>query len=477
MNTEFLLIVVSRALVALSYLFATRIYFSVLSLGEVGVLNYFLSIMQLCTMFGVYPAGSYYQSVFVKSVKDGVIKRESAKYIMILIILGILVSSTVCLGKAVGLVSIKWDYSFLFILTLFFQIGLPMRETFLGCLNILLLRRMYIITNLFTSYVTILVGLIFVTRFPTSLSWLAATGLAHLVFGFGLIFYIVAKYDNPEARLPTGKSGSLKFITALVFVSLGMWMVTDLGKIVLDRFGGPNGKDTLGLFSIVMTTGGALVTTVEKIFTDLFGPRIFNTAVDDRDQLSHVSGMYLKRMFSALTIANSFTFLAAPLLIYVVAGDKYKSLGLWIVLGALFRSGIVVLSACQLIAQAFNRPGLFVRYFFLGGGFSAVCVGVGFWLGGVLCAVTVSAISIILLSFISVKTLASCGAVKFCKHDKVHYIKSDVVPLICLIIASVIFNFFHSPFLVLIIFSGILLAFGERLVNVFKRFSSWFVGI
>lgn len=477
MNTEFFLIVLSRALVALSYLVATRVYLSILSLSEVGVLNYFLSVMQLCTMFGVYPAGSYYQSVFVKSVKDGVIMRESARYLIFLIGFGIFVSSILCLGKATGFISINWDYSFLFGLTMLFQIGLPMRETFLGCLNILLLRKIYIVTNLFASYITIVVGLIFVTRFPTSLSWLTATGLAHLVFGVGLIVYIVVKYNNPDARSPTGKTGRLKFVTALVFVSLGMWIVTDLGKIILDRFGGGNGKDALGLFSIVMTTGGAFVTTVEKIFTDLFGPRIFNTAVDDRDQLPHVSGMYLKRLFSVLIIAIVFTFFAAALLIYVVTGDKYKSLGLWIVLGAFFRSGIVVLSACQLIAQAFNRPGLFVRYFFLGGGLSAVCVGVGFWFGGVLCAATISAITIVLLSFKCVNILVSCGVVNFCKDDRVHYLKSDAIPLVCLIIVSVIFNFFHSPLFMSLIFSCILLGFGVRIINVFKKFSSWFVRI
>lgn len=359
-----LLLLANRLVVAAVGVLSVKIYTTVLPVADVGHMAYFLAYCQFASMFAVYPAGSYFLRYMTSWRETGELQLNARRYLL-RVVGGSLIAGSLAVGlAATGLLNIRWSVVSLFVVTVFHLTALPIKETFLAALNINGETRRFAVLTLVSSLMALCASWTLCHYAPTAIAWLFPQTVVFLLTGaMAMKGGTRESPGTPEAKVSTIPYSG--FVWPLIVTALGTWLLSDSGKFIIERIGGPEG---LAYVAVAVNVGGAIVLIVERIVIDLLSPRLFNMCAISKAKAAEAWQSYNARIMVTCFSAALLVSAAAPMITAILLGGMFKNLNYWIAFGAFIRVGIATLVSAQVFTQLVDRPKMICFHPYIGAG-------------------------------------------------------------------------------------------------------------
>lgn len=335
MNKHLVIISLGRLSQMIIMFLTYRVLSSVLSVPDMGVYYFLLSISAAFGLIYANPIGMYANRMLHSWKEHGVLLRN-LKTIVISLLVGSLLTIPFLFVFKQKISGEENQWALIVSTLVLYVFASTLNGTLIPGLNLLGFTNQFVLWTLFTNIVGLFLSyllVIFVSSQP--LYWLIGQGISFLIFG--LLAYIILRRNivdtnglNQSLSL-SGLKRVAKFGLPIVVTNLAVWV---LGQSF--RFFYKANVDSTILGELVFGLGLAtsLSVAIEYLFQQLYFPEFYSKINDRKQDKSLIWNKLLNKLIPSYVYFTAFLIGLSPFLMRVLADVKFKKSAYFLALGA-----------------------------------------------------------------------------------------------------------------------------------------------
>jgi O-antigen/teichoic acid export membrane protein len=315
---DFLIIYGGRILIGLLLLLATRIYSTILSDYEIGLLGVVLASLLFFSSIIFFPIGSFINQKILLWIREKRWKSILISYFFALFFFFFFIS----------LISSFFIDSFTVLIGFFFLLSLSINQTFVPLLNVILHRKAFVSLTLLTSSFYILFSYNLTNIYKeTAYFWIIGQSLSNLLFGLVAIFLFV-KLTGSNFRFSYYKINRndfiklIQFIIPLAITSLCTWLILNSFKITGGIF---IDLDEIAVLILCSVLSAGVFGAIESATFQYFHAEFLNklNVSQGRDARRICFEIFFNKVFLILSISLIALLILSPFIIGIALDERF----------------------------------------------------------------------------------------------------------------------------------------------------------
>lgn len=335
MNKKLLIIAIGRISQMLIMFLTYRVLSSVLSVPEMGVYYFLLSISAAFGLIYANPIGMYANRMLHSWKGHGVLLRN-LKFIILAFLVGSLLTIPFLFifKQKISLAENQW---LLIVGSLVLYIfSTSINGTLIPSLNLLGITNYFVALTLLTNLVGLIVSyalVVFVS--PQPLYWLVGQGISFAFFGliaWAVLYQKVKDVDeNLTSRLIVRFERVARFALPVVVTNIAVWVLAQSFRFFYKE----NVDATvLGELAFGLGLATSLSVAVEYLFQQLYLPEFYTKINDPLEDKGAVWNKLFNKLMPSYIYLAIFLIGLSPFIMRVLADVKFKNSGRYLALGA-----------------------------------------------------------------------------------------------------------------------------------------------
>jgi O-antigen/teichoic acid export membrane protein len=335
MNKHLVVIAIGRLSQMIIMFVTYRVLSTVLSVPDMGVYYFLLSISSSFGLFFANPIGMYANRMLHPWRENGVMLKNLRTIIKSLFIGSLLTIPLLFAFKE----KISLDHgSWLFIVgTLVLYIfSSTLNGTLVPSLNLMGLTNHFVIWTLLTNIIGLILSYVMVIYIsPHPLNWLVGQGISFSIFG--LIAYAILSSRIKDRQVENTDSSEVrvrrvgKFALPIVVTNLAVWILAQSFRFFYKE----NINATiLGELAFGLGLATSLSVAIEYLFQQIYFPDFYSKINSINEDKGVVWNKLLNKLLPSYIYFTFFLIGLSPFLIRVLADVKFKNSGYYLALGA-----------------------------------------------------------------------------------------------------------------------------------------------
>lgn len=377
MNKNLIILTFGRLSQMLIMFFTYRVLSSLLTVSEMGIYYFLLSISAAFGLIYANPIGMYTNRMMHGWLDHGVLHRNLKTVILSFLVGSFLTIPFLFLFRQKISLDDQSLISLISVLV-FYVFSSTLNGTIIPSLNLLGFTKQFVIWNFITSAVGLLLSYLIVKYVAAGpLNWLVGQGLAFFLCGIiGLIVLFVKtkekdgktfKVEGIESRL----KNVLKFSFPIVVTNVAVW---SLGQSFRFFYKENVNLNLLGELAFGLGLATSLSVAVEYLLQQIYLPGFYKELNDPLKSNTEVWNKLLNKLLSPYLYLMMFMIGLSPFIMNILADVKFKNSYQYLALGALvefFRMSGNVFSMATHSEMKTNKA---VGPYLLGGGITIIGV-------------------------------------------------------------------------------------------------------
>lgn len=369
------MITFGRIVIALVSLVALRIMTIYLPPEQYGVLALLTSIQAFCGLVIVNPIGQYINLNTHKWFDEGSLFSRFGQYRVYLIIVslvGVFVSMTNSTINApmtlLSIFLIVWAGNW--------------NSTLVPLLNMLGYRTSSVIWSIVTVVLGLIMSTLFILWEVSATNWLfgqaVGMGIGAVCARYSLKRKVKNQYIGIKVHL-IDRSTVLTYCIPLAFATGAMWLAQSSYRFIIESLWG---LAELGFVVVGLQVAGAMWSILETIAMQFLYPYFFRHVSDTRNEnrLKQSYSDLINTLVPVYILLTGFLIVGSPFLLKVLVSEKYQSVLIFLVLGAMVELCRASGNIMSYAAQVRRKTSVLIYPYFIG----AILVVVGIWIVGYL---------------------------------------------------------------------------------------------
>ena len=320
---DFLIIYGGRILNGLLLLLATRIYSTILSDYEIGLLGVVIASLLFFSSIIFFPIGSFINQKILLWIREKRWKSILISYFFALIFFLFLLS----------LISSFFIDSLTVLIGFFFLLSLSINQTFIPLLNVILHRKAFVSLTLLTSSFYILFSYNLTNIYKeTAYFWITGQSLSNLLFGLVAIFLFVQltgsnfRFSYYKIRRNDFKK-LIQFTIPLAITSLCTWLILNFFKITGGIF---IDLDEIAVLILCSVLSAGVFGAIESATFQYFHAEFLNklNVSQGRDARRICFEMFFNKVFLILSISLIVLLILSPFIIGIALDERFHKYNL-----------------------------------------------------------------------------------------------------------------------------------------------------
>ena len=320
---DFLIIYGGRILNGLLLLLATRIYSTILSDYEIGLLGVVIASLLFFSSIIFFPIGSFINQKILLWIREKRWKSILISYFFALIFFLFLLS----------LISSFFIDSFTVLIGFFFLLSLSINQTFIPLLNVILHRKAFVSLTLLTSSFYILFSYNLTNIYKeTAYFWITGQSLSNLLFGLVAIFLFVQltgsnfRFSYYKIRRNDFKK-LIQFTIPLAITSLCTWLILNFFKITGGIF---IDLDEIAVLILCSVLSAGVFGAIESATFQYFHAEFLNklNVSQGRDARRICFEIFFNKVFLILSISLIVLLILSPFIIGIALDERFHKYNL-----------------------------------------------------------------------------------------------------------------------------------------------------
>jgi O-antigen/teichoic acid export membrane protein len=348
MNKKLLILTLGR-IAQMAILFVTyRVLSHMLSVGDMGVYYFLLSISAGFGLIFANPLGVYSYRMLHSWQTHGVINKNLRSLTFILFSGSLLTVPFLFIFK--DKLSVDKSSPLMVLLTLVLYVfSSSLNGSIVPVLNLLGHYTSFVILSFLTSLIGLVLSAFLVNLHPSQpLYWLIGQALAFIVFSFIAILLIAknnAHTERPRTVVPAERfKRVVTFAAPIVITNLAVWTLAQGYRFF---FKGNVDSIELGELTFGMGLATSLSVAVEYLFQQLFLPDFYKKIHEPKTDKSKIWNELFDNLMPSYLFVIVFMIGLSPFIMRILADIKFVNAGRYLALGA-------VVELCRMSGNVFN---------------------------------------------------------------------------------------------------------------------------
>lgn len=336
MNRHLIIITLGRVSQMLIMFFTYRVLSAVLSVPEMGVYYFLLSISAAFGLVFANPVGMYANRMLHAWKENGVLLKNLKKIIQVLLIGSLLTLPLLFVFKQkISIDQSSWP---LVVTTLVLYVfASTLNGTLVPSLNLLGFPQHFVIWTLLTNIVGLaLASWLVVFISPQPLFWLIGQGASFLIFG--MIAYWILHKNIKDLSVTVSEKGQerwkrvTRFALPIVITNIAVWVLGQSFRFFYKENVDPT---ILGELAFGLGLATSLCVAIEYLFQQLYFPDFYSRINNPSEDKGLVWNDLLNKLLPSYLYFTFFLIGLSPFILRILADAKFKNSGYYLALGAI----------------------------------------------------------------------------------------------------------------------------------------------
>ncbi len=335
MNRHLVIISIGRLSQMIIMFLTYRVLSSVLSVPDMGVYYFLLSISAAFGLIYANPIGMYANRMLHSWKEHGVLLRNLKTIILSFLVGSLLTIPFLFIFKQkISLEENQW----LFVVStlVLYVFSTSINGTLVPSLNLLGFTNHFVVWTLLTNLVGLILSYLLVAYVsPQPLYWLVGQGISFTLFGVIAYFILQKNIDEiktaPTAHINVRMKGVTHFALPIVITNVAVWV---LGQSFRFFYKENVDSTVLGELAFGLGLATSLSVAVEYLFQQLYLPEFYSKVNDPKEDNGVVWNKLLNKLLPSYIYLAFFLVGLSPFIMRVLADVKFKNSGYYLALGA-----------------------------------------------------------------------------------------------------------------------------------------------
>lgn len=331
-----LIIISSGRLSQMLIMFLTyRVLSTVLSVPDMGVYYFLLSLSSAFGLIYANPIGMYANRMLHAWKENGVLLNNLKKIILAFLIGSLLTIPFLFIFKQKIFIA-EGQWTLIVGTLVFYVFSTSLNGTMVPSLNLLGFTHHFVVWTLFTNLMGLLFSYLLVTFIsPLPLYWLVGQGISFTIFGF-IAFIILHRKINENIKIKKDNTNLqlervARFALPIVITNLAVWVLAQSFRFFYKENVDPT---ILGELAFGLGLATSLSVAIEYLFQQLYLPEFYAKINNPLEDNGAVWNNLLNKLLPSYIYLSFFLVGLSPFLIRVLADVKFKNSGYYLALGA-----------------------------------------------------------------------------------------------------------------------------------------------
>jgi O-antigen/teichoic acid export membrane protein len=336
MNKHLAIIAVGRLSQMIIMFLTYRVLSTVLSVPDMGVYYFLLSISSAFGLIYANPIGMYANRMLHSWQDHGVMLRNLKFIIKVFLIGSILTAPFLFLFQ--DKISID-QHSLIFVvgILIFYVFSTSINGTLIPSLNLLGFTNQFVIWTLVTNVLGLILSVVLVKYVsPHPLNWLIGQGISFFLCGLVGFFILLRRNQDKENVYTDSITVRLtrvsKFGIPIVITNLAVWV---LGQSFRFFYKENIDLTILGELTFGLGLATSLCVALEYLFQQLYLPTFYRQINDQVSDNSVVWNNLLNKLIPPYIFITFYIIGLSPFILRILADVKFKNSGMYLALGAI----------------------------------------------------------------------------------------------------------------------------------------------